>query len=141
MKDAHAILTADGSFQVLLALLQTAGLTDLLHQPGPLTVFAPDDAAFQRINVDEATSDREKLVSLLTYHIVEGKYTAAEIADNEHLLTSSGKSLTVHLEDGRPVIDNAKYVRTDIECGNGIIHVMDNVFLPRMSGWYCASCC
>jgi uncharacterized surface protein with fasciclin (FAS1) repeats len=140
VKDILDTLAADGSFQTLLSLLKTAGVADTLREPGPLTLFAPNDAAFARFNIDELTGDPEKLVALLTYHVVDGKLTAAEIARDEQLLTSSGKSLTVLLEEGHQVIDNAKYVTTDIECSNGIIHVIDNVFLPQMSGWYCGCC-
>lgn len=140
MKNILDTLVADGSFQTLLEMLQMAGLADMLREPGPITLFAPDDDAFKRVNIEEITADKEKLVLLLTYHVVQGKLTAAEIARDELLLTSSGKSLTVQLEEGIQVIDNAKYVKTDIECSNGIIHVIDNVFLPHLSGWYC-SCC
>jgi uncharacterized surface protein with fasciclin (FAS1) repeats len=140
VKDILETLTTDGSFQTLLSMLKMADLTGSLKEPGPFTLFAPNDDAFKRVNVDEITSDREKLVSLLTYHIVDGKLTAAEIARDEQLLTSNGKSLTVLLEEGSQVIDNAKYVKADIECSNGIIHVIDNVFLPQFSGWYCGCC-
>jgi uncharacterized surface protein with fasciclin (FAS1) repeats len=133
-------LGADGSFQTLLSTLKMADLTGTLSEPGPFTLFAPNDDAFKRVNVDEITSDRDNLVSLLTYHIIQEKLTAAEIALNEQLMTSNGKSLTVLLEEGLQVIDNAKYVKTDIECSNGIIHVIDNVFLPQFSGWYCGCC-
>lgn len=133
-------LAEDGDFQTLLSLLDKAGLSGKLRGDGPFTLFAPNDDAFKRFNLDELTRDTEKLVATLSYHIVSGKCTAAEIARDEMLLTSSGKSLTVLLEEGKQVIDNAKYVRTDIECSNGIIHVIDNVFLPHLSGWYC-SCC
>ena len=139
-EDLLDTLTADGSFQTLLSMLKMADLTDTLRKPGPLTLFAPNDEAWKRMNIDEITGDKEKLVSLLTYHIVHGKFTAAEIARDELLLTSNGKSLTIHLEEGVEVIDNAKYVKADIECANGIIHVINNVFLPQMSGWYCACC-
>jgi len=140
MKNILDTLTAEGSFQTLLALLEKAGLTDRLAEPGPVTLFAPNDEAFQRVNVEEIAGDQENLVSLLNYHLVEGKLTAAEIAGNEQLMTVSDKSLTVHLEEGLQVIDNAHYVRTDIDCANGIIQVIDNVFLPRFSGWYCGCC-
>jgi uncharacterized surface protein with fasciclin (FAS1) repeats len=133
-------LGADGSFQTLLSTLKMADLTGTLSEPGPFTLFAPNDDAFKRVNVDEITSDRDNLVSLLTYHIIQEKLTAAEISLNEQLMTSNGKSLTVLLEEGLQVIDNAKYVKTDIECSNGIIHVIDNVFLPQFSGWYCGCC-
>jgi len=140
VKNILDTLGADGSFQTLLSTLKMADLTGTLSEPGPFTLFAPNDDAFKRVNVDEITSDRDNLVSLLTYHIIQEKLTAAEIAMNEQLMTSNGKSLTVLLEEGLQVIDNAKYVKTDIECSNGIIHVIDNVFLPQFSGWYCGCC-
>lgn len=133
-------LDADGSFQTLLSTLKMADLTDRLGEPGPFTLFAPNDDAFKRVNLDEITSDRDNLVLLLTYHIIAGELTSAEIARNEQLMTSNDKSLTVQLEEGLQVIDNARYVKSDIKCSNGIIHVIDNVFLPQFSGWYC-SCC
>ena len=140
MKNILDTLTAEGSFQTLLVLLEKAGLTGRLTEPGPVTLFAPNDEAFQRVNVEEIAGDQENLVALLNYHMVEGKLAAAEIAGNEQLMTIGDKSLTVHLEEGLQVIDNARYVRTDIECANGIIQVIDNVFLPRFSGWYCGCC-
>lgn len=140
MKDILDTLTEDGSFQTLLSTLKMADLAEKLREPGPFTLFAPNDDAFKRVIVEEITADRDNLVSILTYHMVEGKLTAAEIARDESLMTSNGKSLTVLLEEGRQVIDNAKYVKTDIECTNGIIHIIDNVFLPQFSGWYCGCC-
>jgi len=133
-------LTEDGSFQTLLSTLEMAGLAEKLKQPGPFTLFAPNDAAFQRVDLEEITRDRGNLASILGYHMLSGKMSTAEIGRNETLYTEIGKSLTVHLEEGRPVIDNGKYLQTDIECSNGIVHVIDNVFLPQFSGWYCGCC-
>jgi uncharacterized surface protein with fasciclin (FAS1) repeats len=141
MQDILSTLALEGSFNTLLALLERTGLTDTLAKEGPFTLFASNDAAFERVKINEVAADREKLVALLSYHIVDGKHSSAEIGRDEHLLTNSGKSLTLHLDEGRQTIDNARYIRTDIECSNGIIHVIDNVFLPQMSGWYCGSCC
>jgi uncharacterized surface protein with fasciclin (FAS1) repeats len=140
MKDILDTLKADGTFQTLISLFELAGVAGSLGEQGPFTLFAPNDEAFTRVNVDEISGDRENLARLLAYHIADGKLTAADIARDEQLLTSSGKSLTVLLEEGRQVIDNAKYVETDIECTNGVIHVIDNVFLPQFSGWYCGCC-
>jgi molybdopterin/thiamine biosynthesis adenylyltransferase/uncharacterized surface protein with fasciclin (FAS1) repeats len=140
VKDIIDTLTADGSFQTLLSLLKMADLIDRVREPGPLTLFAPNDEAFTRVNIDEISDDSDNLVSLLTYHMVPGRFTSPEIALNEQLMTSNDKSLTVLLEEGKQVIDNARYVTTDIECANGIIHVIDNVFLPQFSGWYCGCC-
>jgi len=140
MKDLYETLSADGSFQNLLTLLETAGLSGKLKEPGMITLFAPNDKAFTRFDVDEVTKEKDKLVALATYHFVDGKHTSADISREETLPTLNGKSLTVLTEDGIQVIDNAKYVATDIECSNGIIHVIDNVFLPQTSGWYCGCC-
>lgn len=140
MKDILETLTEEGSFQHLLSTLNLADLTNKLHEPGPFTFFAPNDAAFDRINIDEITKDRENLTSILTYHLLSGRMSSSEIDQSESLYTENGKSLTVRLEDGTALIDNGKFVRTDIECSNGVIHVIDNVFLPRFSGWYCACC-
>jgi uncharacterized surface protein with fasciclin (FAS1) repeats len=133
-------LIEDGSFQTLLSTLGQADLADRLKGPGPLTLFAPNDQAFERVNLVEITRDKDNLASILTYHMLSGKLTAAEIDRSESLYTECNKSLSVRKEEGRSVIDNSKLVRTDIECSNGIIHVIDNVFLPQFSGWYCGCC-
>lgn len=140
MNDILETLDAAGSFKTLLALLKLAGMTDRLKQPGPLTLFAPDDEAFKRVNIDVISKDRNDLITLLKYHLLPQEFSAADIARTRHLDTVSGKSLSVSLDVGRQVIDNAKYVSTDIKCSNGIIHVIDNVFLPEFSGWYCGGC-
>jgi len=140
MKDILETLTEDGSFQILISILDMADLAYMLHEPGPFTLFAPNDDAFDRINIDEITRDKDNLVSILTYHLLSGRMSSSEIDQSETLYTENGKSLTVRIEEGRSLIDNGKFVRTDIECSNGVIHVIDNVFLPRFSGWYCACC-
>ncbi|NVN92010.1 MAG: fasciclin domain-containing protein [Desulfuromonadales bacterium] len=140
MKDLYETLISDGTFTKLLDLLDKAGLSDKLRNPGTITLFAPDDKAFTRLDIDEVTKERDKLVALAGYHFVEGRLTAADISREETLMTECGKSLTILTEDTVQVIDNAKYVAADIECSNGIIHVIDNVFLPQVSGWYCPCC-
>ncbi|GFO65028.1 fasciclin domain-containing protein [Geomonas paludis] len=141
MKDIIDTLKTDGSFQTLLSLLESAGLTERLHGAGAFTLFAPNDEAFTRVKVEVIAADKDKLASLLAYHVVKGAHNSAQIAENDHLLTESGKSLSVRTQGGRLVIDNAQYVRTDIPCDNGLIQVIDNVFLPEFSGWYCGGCC
>ncbi|UFS70041.1 fasciclin domain-containing protein [Geomonas sp. RF6] len=140
MKDILETLTEDGSFSTLIAALNTTGLADKLKEAGPFTFFAPNDEAFRRVNVDEMARDKGTFTNILLYHLMTGKMMSSDIGAHESLYTECGKSLTVHLEEGRPVIDNAKYVRPDVECSNGVIHVIDNVFLPQFSGWYCGCC-
>jgi uncharacterized surface protein with fasciclin (FAS1) repeats len=140
VKDILETLSEDGSFQTLLKSLDMAGMAGKFKEAGPFTLFAPNDAAFERINFEEITKDKGNLTDILTYHLLTGKMSSAEIEQNESLYTENGKSLTARMEQGEQLIDNGKYVKTDIECSNGVIHVIDNVFLPRFSGWYC-NCC
>lgn len=141
MKDILETLTEEGTFYTLLNVLNTTNLAAKLKEGGPFTLFAPNDKAFERVNLDEMASDTGNLAEVLGYHLLTRKMASADIGGHETLYTVAGKSLTVHLEEGRPLIDNARYVKTDIECTNGVIHVIDNVFLPQFSGWYCGSCC
>lgn len=140
MNDILSTLKEDGSFTTLLAALNKAGLEDQLNGAGPITLFAPNDQAFSRISIENLESDPDKLKSTLTYHIVEEQIDQAGIEATENIYTLNGKQLTVHLDVGQYKIDNANLVFTDIRCSNGLIHVIDNVFLPKFSGWYCACC-
>lgn len=140
MNDILSTLKEDGSFTTLLSALKKAGLEERLNEAGPITLFAPNDEAFTRINYENLENDLDKLKSTLTYHIVEESIDRAGIEQTESIYTFNGKSLTVQLDVGQYKIDNAYLVATDIGCSNGMIHVIDNVFLPKFSGWYCACC-
>ncbi|HTP29709.1 MAG TPA: fasciclin domain-containing protein [Anaeromyxobacteraceae bacterium] len=135
MKSIIETLSARGCFRTLLGTLDNSGVANELSGAGPFTLFAPDDTAFNRRNVDEL-GDRDKMALTLSYHIVARACLATEMANTDKLLTRSGKTLTVHMENGATVIDNAKCIEHDIECSNGVVHVIDNVFLPQLSGWY-----
>jgi len=136
MKDLMETVEIDVSLQTLAASLEKAGLVETLKGAGPYTLFAPNDAAFDRMNIQEALKDTKNLAATLSYHLVAGKHRAVEIAAMDSLDTENGKSLTMYLEEGETLVDNAKFVTTDIECSNGIIHIIDNVFQPQLSGWY-----
>lgn len=131
-------IEANGSMKTLAAAIKAAGMTEALKKPGPFTFFAPTDEAFNRVNVDAILADKDKLISILQYHLVGEKRTAAELdATNVFtLITEMGKSLSVYLDENEIMIDNAHIIEPDIECSNGVIHIIDNVFLPQHSGWY-----
>lgn len=142
MKDIFETVVADGSFSTLAEALKNADFVDRLKGAGPITLFAPDDEAFNKLDNSEMLADPEKLVDTLNYHIVEGKLTGEEMRERDCSPTLNGKSLAIKVKHGELVVDNAKVVKTDIECTNGIIHVIDSVFRPQLSGWYgdCGCC-
>lgn len=131
-------IEANDTLKVLVKALKTAGMTDWLNKPGPFTFFAPNDDAFKRLNVEMILEDKDKLTSILQYHLVAEKHKAAALdAENIFtLVTEMGKSLSVYLDENEIMIDNAHIIDPDIECSNGVIHIIDNVFLPQHSGWY-----
>lgn len=136
MADIVDTIRNNASLGTLLASLEKTGHIETLKGAGPFTLFAPNDAAFIRMNIAESLEDPAYLSETMTYHLVAGKHTADAIREMDTIDTENGKSLTVTLDEGEAVVDNGKFVITDIECCNGIIHIVDNVFQPQLSGWY-----
>jgi len=142
MKDIFDTVVADGSFSTLAEALKKANFVDRLKGEGPITLFAPDNEAFNKLDNSEMLADPGKLVDALSYHVVEGKLSGEELKERDCSPTLNGKSLAIKVKHGELVVDNAKVVITDIECTNGVIHVIDSVFRPQLSGWYgdCGCC-
>jgi uncharacterized surface protein with fasciclin (FAS1) repeats len=128
---------AAGSFKTLVAAVQAAGLVDTLKGAGPFTVFAPTDEAFAKLpagTVDDLLKpeNKDKLVAILTYHVVPGKVMAADVAGKETMAKSvQGSEITVNGTNG-VMVDGAKVVQADIVADNGVIHVIDAVIMPKM---------
>jgi uncharacterized surface protein with fasciclin (FAS1) repeats len=127
---------AAGSFKTLAAALQAAGLVETLKGKGPFTVFAPTDEAFAKLpagTVDDLLKpeNKEKLAAILTYHVVSGKVMAAQVTKMNAAKTVNGQFLAISVNGGTVTVDNAKVVKTDILCSNGVIHVIDSVVLPK----------
>lgn len=126
---------AAGSFNTLVAAVQAADLVDTLKGDGPFTVFAPTDDAFAALpagTVEELLKpeNKDKLVAILTYHVVPGKIMSGDIAGkNVTVETVQGSSVAVNATNGVKV-DNATVVQADIEASNGVIHVIDAVIMP-----------
>jgi uncharacterized surface protein with fasciclin (FAS1) repeats len=124
---------AAGQFTTLARALDAAGLTDTLKGPGPFTVFAPTDAAFAKLpagTLDSLLADPQTLRSVLTYHVVEGRVTAADAEMLQTATTVEGEDLAISANDGGVQIDNANVTQPDVMASNGIIHVIDAVMLP-----------
>jgi uncharacterized surface protein with fasciclin (FAS1) repeats len=125
-----------GSFKTLVAAVEAAGLAETLKGKGPFTVFAPTDEAFAKLpagTVEELLrpENRAKLQSILAYHVVPGAYAAADVTKMTSARTANGQSLRIEARDGMVLVDRAQVVKADIECANGVIHVIDAVVLPR----------
>ncbi len=131
-----------GSFKTLVTAVKAAGLVDALSGPGPFTVFAPNDEAFAKLPagaVDSLLKDTPKLRSVLTYHVISGSVTAADVQK----ITAGGQTPSVNTLQGSPVklkmngmltksayVNDAKVISSDIKASNGVIHVIDKVILP-----------
>ena len=125
-----------GSFNTLVAAVQAAGLAETLKGEGPFTVFAPTDDAFAKLpagTLDDLLKpeNKDKLAAILTYHVVSGKVMAKDVMTMKEAKTVNGQSVMVSMEADTVMIDNAKVVNADIECSNGVIHVIDTVILPK----------
>lgn len=135
-KDIVDTAVAAGNFKTLAAALQAAGLVDTLKGKGPFTVFAPTDEAFAKLpagTVDDLLKpeNHDKLVAILTYHVVPGKVMAKDVVKLHEAKTVNGKSVKITVDGGKVMVDNANVVKTDIVCSNGVIHVIDSVLLPQ----------
>jgi uncharacterized surface protein with fasciclin (FAS1) repeats len=133
--DIVAVASSNGSFNTLVAAVKAAGLVETLQGPGPFTVFAPTDEAFAKLpkgTVEDLLKpeNKQKLVSILTYHVVAGKVMAADVKTMK-AKTVNGQSLDVKVADGAVTVDKAKVVKTDVPASNGVIHVIDTVVLPN----------
>jgi len=125
-----------GSFKTLVAAVQAAGLVETLQGPGPFTVFAPTDEAFAKLppgTVEDLLKpeNKAKLVAILTYHVVPGKVMSADVVKVKSATTVQGGNLAVKVDKSRVMIDNAEVVQADVLAGNGVIHVIDTVMLPK----------
>jgi len=124
-----------GSFKTLCAAVEAAGLVETLRGPGPFTVFAPSDSAFEKLpegTVENLLRDIPKLKQILLYHVVPGEHMAEDVMGMEEMETAQGENIRVDTSQG-VMVDNATVVQTDIECDNGVIHVIDEVIMPKVA--------
>ena len=135
MHDIIDTAVAAGSFKTLATALTAANLVETLKGAGPFTVFAPTDEAFAKLpagTVESLLKDIPKLSAILTYHVVAGKVMAADVMkmDGQTAKTVNGAALSISTSDGVKLNGASTVVKTDIECTNGVIHVIDSVLLP-----------
>ena len=140
VKPANIVETAvaAGQFKTLAAALEAAGLIDALTGEGPFTVFAPTDEAFAKLPAGTVETllkpeNKEKLKSILLYHVVSGNVTAKQVMklNGRMVKTLEGGSIKVSTMQGVKV-NGVSVTKTDIQASNGVIHVIDSVLLPKM---------
>ena len=138
MADIVDTAVGAGAFKTLAAALGAAGLVETMKSAGPFTVFAPTDAAFAKLpagTVEDLLKpeNKAKLAAILTYHVVSGKVMASTVVtmDGKKAATLSGQEVSIKVGADGVMVDGAKVVTTDIECANGVIHVIDSVILPK----------
>ncbi|MCW4023958.1 MAG: fasciclin domain-containing protein [Candidatus Bathyarchaeota archaeon] len=139
MADIVDTAISAGNFKTLVAAVQAAGLVETLKSPGPFTVFAPSDDAFEKLpkgTVENLLKDVPKLKSILTYHVVAGKVTSADVVKLKTAKTVEGEEVKIDSSmwhgHRMPKINDAKIVQADIMTDNGVIHVIDKVLIPPM---------
>ena len=135
-KDIVDTAVGAGKFKTLAAALQAAGLVDTLKGKGPFTVFAPTDEAFAKLPAGTVESllkpeNKEKLIAVLTYHVVAGKVTSEEVVKLTSAKTVQGSEVKISVVEGKVHIDDAIVVAADVAASNGVIHVIDSVLLPK----------
>ncbi|OEE86345.1 fasciclin domain-containing protein [Vibrio crassostreae] len=135
-KDIVDVAAENGSFNTLVAAVKAAGLVETLKGDGPFTVFAPTDEAFAAL--PEGTVDmllkpenKDKLIAVLTYHVVPGKIMASEVMKLDSAVTVQGEAVMVGIDHGNMMVNKAQVVMADVEASNGVIHVIDAVLLPK----------
>lgn len=135
-KDIVDTAVGAGQFNTLVTALKAANLVDALRGDGPFTVFAPSDEAFAKLPKGTLESllkpeNIDQLKSVLLYHVVPGRYVARDVMRSNTATTLNGQQLAFEVNSGSVKVDNAKVVRANINCTNGVLHVIDTVVLPQ----------
>jgi uncharacterized surface protein with fasciclin (FAS1) repeats len=132
-KDIVDTAVAAGSFKTLAKLLTDADLIDVMKRPGPYTVFAPTDEAFAKVPkevLDALAKDKAKLQEVLKYHVLTSKWTTDDIKLVKQTGTVQGKPVTFGMSGTTLTVNGAKIVKPNVDCSNGMVHVIDTVLLP-----------
>jgi uncharacterized surface protein with fasciclin (FAS1) repeats len=125
---------ATGKFDTLISLAKKAGLARTLRRDGPFTVFAPTDRAFDMVpdkTLEELAGDKDKLRAVLLYHVLGEKVRSGKLVRRESVETLNGQSLRVRVRNGNVKVDDARVTTPDVGAKNGVIHVINEVLIPR----------
>lgn len=132
MADIVDIAINTEGFSTLVAAVKAANLVDTLKSEGPFTVFAPNDPAFAKLppgTVQTLVDNPPQLARILTFHVVAGKLTKADLSKIDSIESVEGSPISINCNNDTFEVKNATVIAADIEADNGIIHVIDNVIL------------
>ncbi len=135
-QDVAHVLQNDEQFSTLVKAIEAAGITDILKDSGEITVFAPNNTAFEKLpegKLDELLKpeNKEKLVKILTYHVAEGKIDAEQAAANKYAESLEGTNLNLLVEGSKISVEKVMIVEENIQANNGIVHVIEKVLMPK----------
>ena len=134
-KDIVGLAVGNENLSTLVAAVKAAGLVETLQSPGPFTVFAPTNEAFNALPAGTLESllkpeNKAKLVSILTYHVIGAKVLSTDLSNGQKAKTVEGEDIKVTLNNSGVMINDAKVVAADVSASNGVVHVIDKVILP-----------
>ncbi|WP_390621400.1 fasciclin domain-containing protein [Novipirellula artificiosorum] len=129
------VAAGNEAFSTLVAAVKAAGLVDTLSGDGPFTVLAPTNEAFEKLPKGTVETllkpeNKQKLIAILTYHVVAAKAMAADVVKLDEAKTVQGQKVNITASSDGVKINDAKVLKTDIVCKNGVIHVIDSVLIP-----------
>jgi uncharacterized surface protein with fasciclin (FAS1) repeats len=133
MKTITDTITAAGNFKTLLSMLKTASFIDTLRTPGPYTLFAPTDEAFERLTAVQLKmllKDIRRLKTVVTYHVVSGTVATKDVKPGE-FRSVEGSYLTAAVQGGQLSVNGARVVQGDIAASNGLIHAINELLMPK----------
>ena len=134
-KDIVDLAVGNDNLKTLVAAVKAGGLVETLKGKGPFTVFAPTDEAFAALPAGTLEmllkpENKDKLVAILTYHVVPGKVMSTDLSDGQKAKTVQGENVSVSIRGGSVKISGAKVIAADVKAKNGVVHVIDKVILP-----------
>lgn len=132
-KDIVETAAAAPQFSTLVSLVKKAGLVGTLSGTTNYTVFAPTNAAFAKVpkkTLDDLASDKAMLRKVLLYHVLPGKVPASKVLKTKSATTAEGSKVTFSVRGNSAFVNDAKIIKTDIRCSNGIVHAINRVLLP-----------
>mgnify|MGYP000203385524 CR=1 FL=1 len=134
-KDIVDLAVGADNLKTLVAAVKAGGLVETLKGDGPFTVFAPTDAAFAALPAGTLEmllkpENKDKLVAILTYHVVAGKVMSTDLSNGQKAKTVNGKNISVAIANGTVKISGSKVIAADVKAKNGVVHIINKVMLP-----------